>query len=186
MKDQAKSNYSKRPARQQLHRTRVTFGTGLVAGAAISTLVPWEALEAAAPGARLACLAALGAAFVTFRIIFSGTKARRATSIAMVTVGGLLMSAGAKVMPGSLALSPVGVGATCFLFGITLLLRERRFPDDLRDEAVERLLENTPATTDEASEVDIRTANSIERLRALQLLAETQPQESQSKIRVGR
>jgi hypothetical protein len=170
---------------QHLYRSRITFGTGLLAGAAISTLVPWEALEAAAPGARLACLASLGATFVTFRLIFSGAEARKATSIAMVAVGGLLMSAGAKMMPGSMALSPVGVGATCFLFGITLLLRERRFPGHLRDEAVERLLEDTGVTTEEESDVDIRATKSIERLRSLQLLAETQSQESQTKIQVG-
>lgn len=174
MKAQAKSTDSTRPNPQHPYGTRVTFGTGLLAGAAISTLVPWEALGAAAPGARLAFLASLSAAFVILRLIYSRAQARKATSIVMVAVGGLLMSAGAKMMPGSMALSPVGVGATCFLFGITLLLRERRLPRELRDETVERLLEDTRATTEEESDFEVRTTKSIERLQALQLLTETQ------------
>lgn len=184
MKEPANSTDSTRPPHQQGRRTRITFGTGLLAGAAISTLVPWEALEATAPGSRLACLASLGAAFVAFRLVFSGPEVRKVTGIAMVAGGGLLMSAGAKVVPASLALSPVAVGAICFLFGITLLVRERRFPSHLRDAAVQRLLEDTQATTQEESEVEIQTATSIERLRALQLMAETQLQGSQPKMEV--
>lgn len=180
----AKAN-SKESTRPHPYRTRVTFGTGLLAGAALSTLVPWEVLGAAAPGARLACLATLGASFVTLRLIFSGAEARKATSVAMVAVGGLLMSAGAKIIPGSMAFSPVGVGAICFLFGITLLLRERRLPRELRNEAVERLLEDTGVTAEEGSDAEVRAARSIERLQALQLLAETQSRESQMKIQVG-
>jgi len=174
VKAKAKNKDSTRPNLQHPYGTRVTFGTGLLAGAAISTLVPWEALGAAATSARLAFLASLGASFVVLRLIFSGAEARKATSVAMVAVGGLLMSAGAKMIPGSMALSPVGVGATCFLFGITLLLRERRFPRELRNETVERLLEDTGATTEEESDFDVRTTKSIERLQALQLLTETQ------------
>jgi hypothetical protein len=177
---------STRPTTQHSYKTRVTFGTGLLAGAALSTLVPWEALGAAAPSARLACLAALGAAFVALRFVFSGTDTRKATSVAMVAAGGLLMSAGAKVMPGSMALSPVGVGAICFLFGITLLLRERRLPRELREEAVERLLEETGVQAEGNADTDVPTQRSVERLRALQLLAETQSQESQSKILADR
>ena len=186
MKAKAKEENSTRPNRQRPYGTRVTFGTGLLAGAAISTLVPWHALGATAPGARLAFLASLGASFVLLRLISSRVQARKATSVAMVAAGGLLMSAGAKIMPGSMSISPVGVGATCFLFGITLLLRERRFPSYLREEAVERLLEeDTGVGSAEESDVEIRTASSIERLRALELLAETASQGSQAKIRAG-
>ena len=182
----AQPNDSTHSSPQYRYKTHISFGTGLLAGAAVSTLVPWEALGAASPAARFACLAALGASFVTLRIFFSGTEVRKATSVLMVTIGGLLMSAGAKIVPGSLAFSPVAVGATCFLFGITLLLRERRLPKESRQHAVARLLEEFQADAEDGSDSEVQTTKSIERLQALQLLADAQAQESQKKFLAGR
>jgi hypothetical protein len=166
-------------------RSSVTFATGVLAGAATSTLVPWEIFEGMAPTLRLAAVAALCAAFVLFRLIFAGSEARKATAIVMVSVGGLLISGGAKIMSGALAISPVAVGAVLFLFGVTLLMRERRMPSHLREAAVGRLLEDSNGDTENEDCVDdVDATPSIERLRALELLAETDPKSPSGTVRV--
>lgn len=164
-------------SQKAVYRSRITFATGLLAGSALATLVPWEALEQTAPGTRLGCLATLGGGFVLFRLIFAGSGARKATSIGMVSLGGLMMSAGARVMPGEWVVSPVGIGAASFLFGITLLMRERYVPADVREQVVERLLEDTVVEAQDTPHTDASAmgTNSIERVRSLKLLADTAP-----------
>ena len=186
MKDQSTTENATSPMLRREFRSRLTFKTGLLAGAAVSTLIPWEALESVAPGARLAFVALLCATFITFRLVFARAEALKAISIAMVAAGGLLMSAGAKMVPGSLVVSPVAVGAACFLFGITLLMRERHLPSRLRAEAVGRLLEDTDGSAaDDDAAVEAQASKTVERLRSLQLLAETQAQQPRPNERVG-
>lgn len=166
------------------HKSSATFVTGVLAGAATSTLVPWETFEGLAPTLRLAAIAALCAAFVLLRLTFAGSDARRVSAIVMVSIGGLLMSAGSRILPGSLAISPVAVGAALFLFGVTLLMRERRYPSGMREAAVGRLLEDSNPETEEPDDVHaIDTNPSIERLRALEALSETDPNSVSKTIR---
>ena len=166
-------------------RSSGSFVTGVLAGAAISTLVPWETFQVMAPKLRLAAVAALCAAFVLLRLAFCGSEVRKFTAVVMVSVGGLLMSAGSKVLPGALAISPVAVGATLFLFGVTLLMRERRLPSHLREAAVGRLLEDPirPAGGHDGIG-DIDATPSIERLRALEALTETDPRSTSGAMKV--
>lgn len=167
------------------HKSSATFITGVLAGAATSTLVPWETFEGMATTVRLAAIAALCAAFVLFRLTFAGSEVRKVTAIVMVSIGGLLMSAGSRILPGSLAISPVAVGAALFLFGVTLLMRERRLPSRLREEAVDRLMEESHRETKDRDDVDeMNTTASIERLRALEALSETDPKAVSKTVRV--
>lgn len=167
------------------HKSSATFITGVLAGAATSTLVPWETFEGIAPTVRLAAIAALCATFVVLRLTFAGSEARRVTAIVMVSGGGLLMSAGSRILPDSLAISPVAVGAVLFLFGVTLLLRERRFPSHMREAAVGRLLEDARPTTEDLDDVHLDASPSIERLRALEALSETDPNSVSRTVRTN-
>lgn len=168
------------------HKSSATFITGVLAGAATSTLVPWETFEGIAPTVRLSAIAALCATFVVLRLTFAGSEARRVTAIVMVSGGGLLMSAGSRILPDSLAISPVAVGAVLFLFGVTLLLRERRFPSHMREAAVGRLLEDARPSTDDLDDVHaIDASPSIERLRALEALSETDPNSVSRTVRTN-
>ncbi len=170
------------------YRSRLTFFTGLLAGAGLSTMVPWEVLESFAPGARLACLALLAASFVIFRLLFAAKAVRRATAIVMVSAGGLLMSAGAKVLPGDWAISPVGIGAVSFLCGIALLMRERLVPSEVREETINRLLEGDLVVDqrDQPSDDLGQLGKAVERLDSLKLLDQPAPDKAPAKTRVGR
>ena len=96
------------------------------------------------------------------------------------------MSAGSRILPDSLAISPVAVGAVLFLFGVTLLLRERRFPSHMREAAVGRLLEDARPSTDDLDDVHaIDASPSIERLRALEALSETDPNSVSRTVRTN-
>ena len=98
------------------------------------------------------------------------------------------MSAGAKVLPSDWAISPVGIGVVSFLCGITLLMRERQVPSELREETIERLLEGdlVVAQCDQPPDDLGKLAKAVERLDSLKLLDETAPDKAPAKTRVGR
>ncbi len=110
---------------QPKSRSRLNFLSGLFAGAAISSLVPWSALNDVTPSGRLGILALLCAAFVSFRLLTSNRLVKEIMALVFVAGGGFLMSAGPHFAAMELHLPLVFVGAMSFLCGITLLLRER-------------------------------------------------------------
>lgn len=120
---------------------RYRFAVGVLTGAALSSMVPWSTLESIAPGIRLASLAALCAAFVTFRIVSARRKVRVGVGALAIAAGGFLLSVGPRLAQG-FDIVLVEVGAISFLCGLAILLRSRGLTPEEREQALERLLQD--------------------------------------------
>jgi len=123
----------------------LNFPMGLLTGAAVSSLVPWNMLSDITPGLRLASVAVLGACFVVFRLLTRNRVMRKTLAVGGVILGGFAMAIGPWLSALGLHLPTIMIGACLFLFGITLLMRERRVSPELREETIERLVEKDEA-----------------------------------------
>jgi hypothetical protein len=143
------------PETQRTHlrsKTQLNFFSGLFAGAAISSLIPWSTLSDVAPSVRFGILALLCASFVLFRLLTSNRMVKSIMALVLVSLGGFLMSAGPHFAAKELYLPAISVGAVSFLCGIALLLRQRTVPWEVRKQTVKRLIEkpDPPELTESA------------------------------------
>lgn len=156
-----------RPKSRRSVLSRLGFAGGLLVGAGLSALVPWNTLESVAPGSRLACVAGLGVGFVLFRILATKRRFRVATGAVTVALGGFLLSAGPHFSFPGMDVAIVEVGAVAFLCGLTLLFRSRMPSQEEREMTVHRLVNDVPQTATGAADP------AISRIEALQCLEQS-------------
>lgn len=149
-----------RPEKIQAHsgsRIQLNFVSGLFAGAAISSLVPWSAFGHVTPSVRLGMLALLCAGFVSFRLLTANRTVKKIIALVFVSAGGFLISTGPH-FAAKLQSAVILAGAVLFLCGIILLLRQRSVPSELSKQTIERLMEKPDAPEPIKSEVSRREA----------------------------
>ena len=85
------SNISKRSSDQQIsdppvfrQRGAATFGTGVLTGAAFSSVVPWHMLESVDLATRVGALAGICAGFVLVRLAFRSKAIKRTSRTRML------------------------------------------------------------------------------------------------------
>lgn len=131
------------PAEYRMSST-ATFGTGLLTGAAVSSVLPWHSFEPLSPVLRVGILACICATFVLFRLALRRRHVKRMAGLLSVIAGGFLMSSGQHLESFTSTTAFTAAGAAAFLCGITLLLRDRLPTRTEREEAIQRLIDADP------------------------------------------